>query len=159
MKILQLFFLVIVVLAMVACGKKPDTAKVIELQKEAVAKWVTSINAGNVDALASLFDENTVRMNQNEPILIGKEAVIRHLRSRVEEHSSNEEVKLQDAIVSGDHAVFWGYYKGDYKYHSDGHILHDEGKWVEIKKIQPDGSLKTVISIWNSDLLPVVPNQ
>ena len=157
MKNLNLFFLMISVIAMVACGKKTDEAKVIEQQRELTAKWVKAINAGDIEALTSLFDENTVRMNQNEPILIGKKAVVSHLKSRGEKFNSNEDCKVQNVVVSGDYTIAWGSYNGDYKNKSDGSIFHDEGKWVDVRKLQPDGSWKLIIDIWNSDL-PVVKN-
>ena len=159
MKNLNLFFMVVAIMAMVACGKKTDTAKVIELQKELTAKWDKAMNAGDADALASLYADDAIRMQPNEPVWEGKEAIRSGFRSLLENFSVNGVNNVADVILADDYAIVRGTSKYDVIPKAGGQPVHGEGKYLDIRKLQPDGSWKSVLSIWNSDLPPVIPNQ
>jgi uncharacterized protein (TIGR02246 family) len=159
MKNMNLFFLVFAVMVMVACGDKTNTAKLSELQKELLDNWDKTINAGDADALAMLYAEDAIRMQPNEPVQKGREAIRASFKSYIEKNETADDNILLGVTVSEDYVIAWGTYTSDYKPKSGGNQIHDVGKWVAISKQQPDGTLKIVMDIWNSDLPPVIPNQ
>ncbi len=158
MKSLNLFFLVIAVMSMVACGKKIDTNKVIELQKEQTEKWEKDFNAGDADAIASMYTEDAIRMEQHVPVLKGREAIQAFLKTFFYQTEVSVELEVVSVEITGDYAILQGTSTLNGKQKSDGTPIHDEGKWVAISKLQADGIWKTILDIWNSDLPPVVPN-
>ena len=152
MKNLNLFFLMIAVIAMVACGKKTDKAKVIEQQKELTRHWDKALNTGDADALAAFYPDDGIRMNPNEPAWVGKEAIRNGFRSVFEKNIVSGTNKVVDVIHSGDYAIVRGTYSGMVKSKTTGNSGNTTTKWVSVNKQQPDGSWKMVLTIWNSDL-------
>ena len=159
MKTLQLVILVIVAMAICACGQKNDSAKVTEQQKEVNAKWDKAMNAGDADALASLYADDAIRMSPNEPVWEGKDAIHNGFRSLLEKNSVNGVNLVTGVILTDDYAIVRGTSKYDVIPKTGGETIHGEGKYLDIRKRQPDGSWKSVLSIWNSDLPPVIMNQ
>ena len=159
MKKLHLIFLVITAMGICACDQKTDLTKVTEQQKEVNAKWDKAMNAGDADALASLYADDAIRMSPNEPVWEGKEAIRNGFRSLLEKNSVNGVNLVTDVILTDDYAIVRGTSKYDVIPKTGGDTIHGKGKYLDIRKLQPDGSWKSVLSIWNSDLPPVIMNQ
>ena len=159
MKNVNLLFIIIAVMAIVACGKKTDVAKVIEQQKELTEQWDKALNAHDPDALASLYAEDATRMHQNVPALKGREAIRTFFKTEFEEIDGVVDNTTVNVIVSGEYAICNGTYTAEDKIKSDSTLVHDVGKWVSIRKLQDDGTWKTIIDIWNSDLPAVTTTE
>lgn len=148
----HIFLLGLTMMAMIGCSRKPDMAKIIGLQNELTEKWDKAMNAGDADALASFYTEDAVRMTPNEPAWKGKEAIRNGFRSLLEKNKVKGVNTVADVILAEDYAMVRGTSKYDVIPKTGGEPVHGEGKYVDIRKLQPDGSWKSVLSIWNSNL-------
>ena len=156
MKYFNLFFLAIALSAlMVACEMKPNTSADIEPNKQLTEKWDEAINKGDLEALVSLYAEDAIRMQPNEPAQKGREAIRASFKSYLGNNETKDDNITADVKLSGDYAIVWGTYTADYTPNAGGNPVHDQGKWVCIQKRQADGSWKITMDIWNSDLPPV----
>ena len=61
-----------------------------------------------------------------------------------------------EVAKSGDLAYLYGTYQMSWN-DANGKPVGDNGKMVEIWKKQSDGSWKSIVDTWSSDLPPVVP--
>jgi uncharacterized protein (TIGR02246 family) len=146
-------------IAFISCNENENNAKLIELQKETTEQWDKAVNAGDADAVASFYTEDATRMEQHKPSLQGKEAIRNSFKSFFDQNELVVNNITTDVVVSGEYAISNGTYISDYRLKSDSNAVHDVGKWVCIRKLQPDGSWKTVMDIWNSDLPAMVANK
>jgi uncharacterized protein (TIGR02246 family) len=160
MKKANVFILAIAFITLIACGKKTSTSPDIEANKKLVEQWDEAFNKSDLDALSSLYTIDAIRMQPNEPVLNGREAIRASFKSYFDQNETIlDDNKAVEVTIAGDYAIAHGNYTSDYKPKSGGTPVHDEGKWVSIRKRQADGSWKAVMDIWNSDLPAVAVNQ
>jgi uncharacterized protein (TIGR02246 family) len=150
---------VMALISVISCSRMTNEAKVIELQKELTEQWDKAVNASDADAVAAFYTDDALRMEQHKPALKGKEAIRTSFKSYFEENVLVVDDITTDVVISGEYAISNGTYTSDYRLKSDTTTIHDVGKWVCIRKLQPDGSWKTVMDIWNSDLPAMAANQ
>lgn len=150
MRIIQLLVLIFIPI-MCAFSQEFDTTADIEAQKKLTEKWDEFVKKGDFDALLNLYVDNSIRMNQNEPIHIGKQAILSSFQTFHEQNDENWENTIVDVIITGEYAVVRGTYTGYFIPKQTGKKVKAEGKWVSLRQRQVDGSWKIVYDIWNSD--------
>ena len=110
------------------------------------AKMAEAAAARDVDKLVSAYAADALVLPPNEPAATTKEAVRKHWSASLGEGVALS-WKPTKVEVSGD----MGYTTGTYTAKAGGKEV-DRGKYVSIWKKQADGSWKSVVDIWNSDL-------
>lgn len=112
-------------------------------------RFVQLMLAGNLDGLVTLYTENAVLMPPHHPEVQGRAALRAFLGSfprissfRATAHEIDGRADL--AYVRGSYAM---------TLHPEGAAdpVKDEGKFVEIRRRQPDGSWLLAVDIFNSD--------
>jgi len=82
-----------------ACAQEVNTPADVQALKDINAAWDKAWNAGNAEALASLYTDDAIAMAPNEPAVAGKDAIRAagqkyFDRFRDENHSHVEDVRI-----------------------------------------------------------------
>ena len=122
---------------------------------EAVArKYETAFSAGDADALVALHADDAIRMPPNAPLVMGQEAIRAAYQTTFEQFAAKITLSLEEVEVAGDWAFVRGGATVTLTPKAGGEPLQDEGKYLSIRKKQPDGSWKIFRTIWNSNNPP-----
>jgi len=127
-----------------------DVAAIKQLAEDWHAGWLAS-DAG---ALLALYADDPVLMPQNQPAVIGREAIRSLYQSVFEEFTVEGGGELLEVEVAGDWGYFWSTYTLTATPKAGGEPIEDNGKSVFIVRRQPDGSWKIARLIANSDQPP-----
>jgi len=119
--------------------------------KQLTEDWSAGWRAGDVEALLSLYADEPVLMPQNQPAVVGKEAIRSLYQSVFEEFTVNGEDRLMEVEVSGDWGYVWIAYTLTATPKAGGEPTEDQGKSVFIVRRQHDDSWKIARLIDNSD--------
>ena len=116
--------------------------------------WSTAWHAGDWAGVVALYTDDAVLMPENQPAVIGKEAIRSLYRSVFNEFTFTGSGATQEVEVAGD----WGFFRSTYTMvatpKAGGEPIEDVGKWLVIVRRQPDGSWKIARLIANSDQPP-----
>lgn len=149
-------FLAAILILVAGCGPKTNAPGDVAAIKAMTSAWTQASNAGDATALAELYADNAVRIKENAPSDVGKDAILSGLRTYYDMYSAKEADVVEDAQVVGDFAFARGTYANKATPKVPGvAVIDDKGKWVSIYRRQPGGSWKMVADIWNTDLPPV----
>ena len=112
--------------------------------------WVQHVESGNWAALAALYTENAAFMPPNEAIAQGRIAIQAWMEAfpRITEFS----LTLDEIDGRGDLAFVRGTYSVTIHPEDAPEPIRDTGKYVEIRRKQPDSSWLLAVDIFNSDL-------
>jgi ketosteroid isomerase-like protein len=112
-------------------------------------RFVQQMLAGNFDGLVTLYTENAVLMPPHHPAVQGRAAIQAFLGSFPRISSFSTTVHEIDGRAD------LAYVRGSYSMtlHPDGAPgpVEEQGKFLEIRRRQPDGSWPLAVDIFNSD--------
>lgn len=147
----------LVVLALGCAPPAEEEAISAEEYREAannlVAGWNRAMTAQDADGILALYADGAVAMPPYQPALKGKQAIRSWLTELFAQGKVEFESRLEGFEVAGDYLIGHGTYSLSV-IPAEGEPVRDQGKWVDISKWQPDGLLRTVRNIWNSDNPP-----
>ena len=144
MRKIFVFLLSVSLLTIFGCAEKVD----IEADKEVLVKisndeWIINAKAGNFEANVETYIDNAMRINAEEGILVGKEAIRESFRSFFEHYKVSEmEGNIEDIRVCGDLSVIRGTYQSIFVSKEGGEPTAGKGHWVGVYQRQPDGNWK-----------------
>ena len=122
--------------------------------KRLTEDWHNGWLAGDAEALGDLYTDDPVLMPQNQPAVIGKEAIHSLYQSVFDEYTVDGGGELLEVEVAGD----WAFYRSTYTLtatpKAGGEPLEDTGKALFIVRRQPDGAWKIARLMANSDQPP-----
>jgi len=144
--------LVVLFVQLSACARKVNDPVDVQAIKDVNTIWDKAWNAGNADALASIYTADAVAMDPNQPASVGRDAIRASCQKYFEQFSDENRVFVEDVRVSGDLAVARGTQETRTSPKGSDHSVQDKTKWVTAFERQPDGSWKAFWDIWNSDL-------
>lgn len=124
----------------------PDDVAAIEATKDA---WVSGVRAKDWKAVSVVYAPDAVLMPPNQPAVSGREAI----RAWFAVFPPITAVELHPVEIDGRGDV--AFVRGTYKLTlaPPGIApIHDQGKFIEIHRRQPDGSWPISSDIFNSDL-------
>ena len=139
-----------------------DVEADVEALKNMTDEWVVLFNAGDFEKLMTFYyAENAVGMDANQPIIVGREAILADYKKTREMYDSHVDSSIvEDVRVSGDIAIVRGNDTGTITLKGGGEPTKSDYKWVDIFERQPDGTWKCIIGIGNSNLpLPTQPEK
>jgi len=151
-------------LGLAACNPAAPTAADIQAANEAAvrkadADWVTAAKSRKVEDWVAFYTDDAVILPPNDKTASGKgdiRKVIGQMFALPNVAITWAPTKIEVA-KSGDLAYLYGTYQMSWN-DANGKPVGDNGKMVEIWKKQSDGSWKSVVDTWSSDLAPVVPS-
>ena len=128
-----------------------DPAAVRQAIDSSNARFSAAMVKGDTSVIASTYAEDAVMMGANEKAVRGRTEIAKsfagmHTQMKIPAF----EIKAQDVIVSGDHAIETGTYSMTMQ-PKTGKAIPDVGKYLVVWKHQPDGSWKIIRDIYNSD--------
>lgn len=129
----------------------------IDAIRQLAADWRSGWLAGDADFLLSLYGDDPVVMPQDQPAVIGKEAIRPIYQSLLKDFEFKSESKLMEVEASGDWGFFWSTYKLTATPKAGGEPIKVAGKSVFIVKRQSEGVWKIMRLIDNSDGAPTDP--
>ncbi|MFB0517971.1 MAG: SgcJ/EcaC family oxidoreductase [Acidobacteriota bacterium] len=159
MKLKNYSFLIVFALVFVlfSCAEpekeEMDIAQVRQAIEEANLKFGEAMRQGDAAALAALYTEDTVLLPPNSEMIRGKQGVEEFWQAAIQ-------MGVQDAIlttvdVMGAGELAYGIGKYTLTIQPEGQEpVEDMGKYVEVWKLQADGSWKLHVDIWNSSMPP-----
>ena len=148
-------FLVVLLTASVALSQTPAEYKSkIEMINKEMAKDMIE---GNTEKTLALYTADAISMPSNEPMRDGIAAI----RKASEEMAKTGwkckafEATTLKVMVNGQEITEIGNYKISMTMPGMDMPMDDYGKYLTVWEKQKDGSLKTKIEIWNSDINPM----
>ena len=122
--------------------------------QQLAADWRSGWLSGDADSLLSLYGDEPVLMPQDQPAVIGKDAIRSLYRLVLKEYDFKSEGTLMEVEASGDWGYFWSTYTLTATPKSGGKPIKNAGKSVFIVKREPGGAWKIARLIDNSDGAP-----
>jgi ketosteroid isomerase-like protein len=108
------------------------------------AAWAEALNAGDIDALVSLYADDARIMPPNAAAGRGHNAVRKSFGAMIDANLSGALTSVEAAVAGG-----IGYHTGNYEI-TAGDAVVDRGKFMEAWR-KVDGEWKMAADIWNSD--------
>lgn len=127
-----------------------DMRAIEKLHRQDVAATLS----GDPAALAELFTDDAVRLEQGDEAVIGKQAIrAADERSRAS-HPKGRIVsyvpEIRDITVTDGWAFEWGYFTGSYKEAPDAEEKRLRAKVLRVLKKQSDGTWRFARVMWNT---------
>ena len=126
----------------------------IDAIKQLAADWRSGWLAGDADLLLSLYADEPVLMPQDQPAVVGKDAIRSLYQSVLKEFDFKSEGTLKEVEVSGDWGYFWSTYTLTATPKAGGKRIKSAGKSVFIVRRKPGRAWKIARLIDNSDGAP-----
>ena len=147
------FPLFLISLFIIACDTKAtfDIDRVRSHIEEQNKKWMQFYNAKDADSIANLFTEEAIVMPPNIKVAKGKKAILNSILDEFRAGATDLVLKTFNVYGSGSLAYEIGQYSLNIK---DGDKIEnsDQGKYIVVWELSPDGYYKVKVDIWNSDL-------
>lgn len=143
-------------LTLLAC-QPPDTETAADAEPEAPdfaamnEAYAAAINAGDAEAMGMLYAVDAVSMPPEASPLAGRAAIVADAAEDFANMTGNLTSNSEGHYLMGDMAVEWGTYVFTGTPNDSEYSFTQEGKYVAIWQLQPDGSWQIVRDIWNSN--------
>ena len=118
-------------------------------------EWTAAWIAGDASAVADFYAGDAILLPQNQPPIIGKDAIRSGFETFFEQFSVSGSSEILELEVGGD----WAYMRGTYTITvtpkaGGPPVEEDRGNWLWIVKRQPDGAWKIFRAMGASEPLP-----
>ena len=123
----------------------------IEAIKQLAEDWRSGWLAGDADLLLSLYADEPVLMPQDQPVIVGKDAIRPLYEAVLKDFSFKSEVTVKEVVVSGDMGYFWSAYTLTATPKAGGEPINVTGKSIYIVKRGSGGAWKISRLMDNSD--------
>lgn len=120
------------------------------IQKLAVDDAVAALASNNFEAFANTYTEDADYLPPNGPAVKGRAAILEFLKGFPP--YTDFKAALVTLQGSGDVGFVHGTYSMMITMPGAAAATHEEGKWVVGVKRQADGTWKSAVGIWNSNL-------
>jgi uncharacterized protein (TIGR02246 family) len=147
-------------LVLSACtSAPPDTAADVKAIAGVRDAYVAAFSAEDADKTAALYTTDGIRMDDNRPLVSGRDAIRARYTEMMSGFDSDVQLKSEETVVNGD----WAFDRGQTWLHlmpkdpkSTVPMVMDQGKYLVVLKKQPDNSwlISRVMSNSNIGLPP-----
>ena len=153
-------FAIIVALALTGCTEQKDSSgdsvmtkqnEDVEAIKQLAADWRSGWLAGDADLLLSLYADEPVLMPQDQPVVVGKDAIRPLYEAVLKEFDFKSEATVKEVVVSGDMGYLWSAYTLTATPKAGGEPMYVAGKSIYIVKRGSGGAWKIARLMDNSD--------
>ena len=118
--------------------------------KAATEEYIQAVNSDDSAATAALYTENAVLMPPNESMIQGRAAI--QTWEEAGPITTEFNLTVEEIDGRGDLAFVRGTYSITVVLEGAPEPIQDTGKYVEIRRKQPDSSWLIAVDIFNSDL-------
>lgn len=117
-------------------------------------QWANYDKTGNYQAILDFYADDAVILPQHAKMVRGKDAFKSFFEGRNKDIERYTDEVFNTVDVLGENNLFIeiGTYKSTMQMKNVSNPVNDEGKYVTVWKLMPDGSLKVIVDIANSDL-------
>jgi uncharacterized protein (TIGR02246 family) len=115
------------------------------------ARFSKAVANRDLDDLLALFESEARLLPPNAPMAEGRAAIRQVYQGVMEMGANSLDLRVVDVHESGDLVIAVGRYVHGIQ-PPGGELMEDRGKYVDVFRRQPDGSLKFIADIFNSDL-------
>ena len=114
-------------------------------------KWMNFYNAKDANSIANLFTVDAVVMPPNIQVVKGRKEILNSILDEFKAGATDLVLKTVNVYGNGNLAYEIGEYSLNIK---DGDKIEnsDQGKYIVVWELSPDGYYKVKVDIWNSDL-------
>jgi uncharacterized protein (TIGR02246 family) len=153
-------FAIVMVLALAGCAEQNDSIRDstmkkqnedIEAIKQLAETWRSGWLAGDADLLLSLYADEPVLMPQDQPAVLGKDAIRPLYEAVLKEFDFQSEGTVKEVVASGDMGYFWSAYTLTATPKAGGEPMKVAGKSLFIVRREPGGAWKIARLMDNSD--------
>jgi uncharacterized protein (TIGR02246 family) len=120
--------------------------------QEVTDKWLKAMTSGDSAGVAAQYTEDAMLLPPNEPIVKGR-AAIQHYLGQFPKITSFK-APLTEIDGSGNLAYTRGTYEATMMPPGAKTPVKDSGKFIEIRRKEPDGSWLILRDFWNPDAPP-----
>ena len=152
MKTVLSLVLALALVPLSACAPKVNDPADMQAMKDMQAVWDKAANAGNTEAAVAFYTAEAMRMEPNQPAVVGQQAIRASLQKYFDRYTDQVRNVADDVRVSGDLAVARGSFEGTSTPKAGGSPAQVKGKWLTAFQRQADGSWKSFWDTYNSDL-------
>jgi ketosteroid isomerase-like protein len=126
----------------------------IKALREAEIAEEQAWSSKDIEKALSFNADSITYMSPNMPVIIGKENLRAYMKPVVADPAFTCQYQIANVDVSqsGDLGFTQGTYTCTMTDPKSGKLTSDRGKWLTVRKKQPEGSWKIVQDIFNSDL-------
>ena len=137
--------------ALTACASPADRPGDADAIRALNAAFADALNAGDVDALATLVTEDIVMMPPGAPPVAGVEALRSTFGSMFESISLEETWTSREIHIDGDLAYDWSGYTVTISVEGQDEPRTERGQNLFVAVRQADGTWKYSRMMWNTD--------
>lgn len=112
--------------------------------------WIERLLKQDFDGMTELYTEDAVFMPPNQPLIRGQEQLLEFMRAFPP--VTEAEFHVDEIDGYGDIAYVTGRYSMTLEPEGAPEPVQDQGKYIEIRRKQPDGAWLLSRDIFNSDL-------
>jgi ketosteroid isomerase-like protein len=155
-----LLLLAVCVVGVVAGACRSDragpeaNAQVVQAIKDHEDQFFAAMRRGDVDAMVEVYTDDAISLAPGAPLVRGK-AALREFWTRYLQDTASVDVDHETVVLEHRDDLLYEVSTYVQTIHwKNGKVTEDRGKWLTVKKQQPDGSWKTHIGAWSSDSSP-----
>jgi uncharacterized protein (TIGR02246 family) len=136
-----------------AAAHQPLAATDLAAIRATDSAFASAANAGNAAGVAANYVPDAQLMPPNQPVVQGREAVQKFWGGLLGAYQVKFQVTADEVEGRGDLAYARGHYTLDGTPKAGGApAMHDQGKYLEILRRQPDGRWLYAVDMYSSDL-------
>ena len=152
----QMTFTLVALAGIVMSAPRDGLAQLSDADKKGIQdvtdRWLKAMENNDSTAVAALYTEDAMLLPPNEPVVKGR-AAIRHYLGQFPKITSFK-APLVDIDGSGNLAYARGTYEVTLMPPGAKTPVKDSGKFIEIRRKEPDGSWLILRDFWNPDAPP-----
>lgn len=116
----------------------------------AISIWNNGLDAGDIEAMVSVCHQDTVTVNESQPVTVGAQSIRDKYIPRIEAAEITSGYDIEVLQFFGDVAVVAGRFYGTMKMRDTGDVLKPEGRLVLVYKRDEDGAWKMILDMDNN---------
>jgi len=118
--------------------------------EKAISAWEKAANAKDAGTVASLYTEDATLLPPGSSPVKGRKNIQQYWQAFFDAGASDPQLRVVDVSSFGDMAYEIGAFEANLPVPQGGTAL-TQGKYVVIWKRQPDGSIKLLVDIFNTN--------
>jgi uncharacterized protein (TIGR02246 family) len=119
--------------------------------EKAILAWQNAANAKDAAAVASFYTEDATLLPPGSPSVKGRKNIQQYWQAFFDAGASDPQLRVVDVTAFGDMAYEIGAFEANLP-SPQGGTARTQGKYVVIWKRQPDGGIKMLVDIFNTNV-------
>jgi ketosteroid isomerase-like protein len=152
--LVQLFIAAFCLLAFSSLYAQGNLDQVKSKIKQINEQWANDMKNGNNQAVLDYYADDAIILPPNAKMSSGKDAIKTYYDNENKNIDKFTNVEFNTSDVIGENNLFVevGTYKMTIQLKNSANPVDDQGKYVTVWKMMPDGSLKVAVDTYNTDM-------